>query len=196
MGQSIWTRFAHKSVLDRAHVRPGEVFTVLTDDRMNPAIAEACFNVGLTQTLDTQLVVIRSYHHSEEPVHLNKAELYLELGDVEMSAVSCGRALTIFKAAKNVLAEAETYRMLGRIFARRGDQITAMGLFDHSLEMAKAADAPLEIAETYRAMGLAHERLGHADRAVEALEQALTYFQRVQARGDMQATEEDLARLR
>jgi len=73
MAQSIWTRFAHKSVLDQAHVRPDEVFTVLTDDRMNPEIAEACFNIGLTQTPHTQLVEMRSYHHSEEPVRVNKA---------------------------------------------------------------------------------------------------------------------------
>jgi leucyl aminopeptidase (aminopeptidase T) len=73
MGQSVWARFAHKSVLGRAHVRPDEVFTVLTDDRMNPVIAEACFNVGLAQTPYTQMVVMRSHHSSEEPVHLNKA---------------------------------------------------------------------------------------------------------------------------
>jgi len=73
MDQSIWTRFAHRSVINQAHVGPEEVFTVLTDDRMNPVIAEACFNVGLAQTPYTQLVVMRSYHSSEEPVHLNKA---------------------------------------------------------------------------------------------------------------------------
>ena len=73
MDQSIWARFAHRSVIDQAHVGPDEVFTVLTDDRMDPVIAEACFNVGLTRTPYTQLVVMRSYHHSEEPVSLNKA---------------------------------------------------------------------------------------------------------------------------
>ena len=73
MDQSIWTRFAYKSIVDQAHVGSDEVFTVLTDDRMNPVIAEACFNVGLTRTPHTQLVVMRSYHHSEEPVNLNKA---------------------------------------------------------------------------------------------------------------------------
>jgi hypothetical protein len=73
MDQSIWMRFAHRSVMYQAHVAPDEVFTVLTDDRMNPVIAEACLNVGLTRTAHTQLVVMRSYHHSEEPVHLNRA---------------------------------------------------------------------------------------------------------------------------
>jgi hypothetical protein len=86
MGQAVWTRFAHKAVINQAHVQPGEVFTVLTDDRIDPAIAEACFNVGLTQTPNTQLVVIRSYHHSEEPVHLNKAAAgALQKSDVVLS---------------------------------------------------------------------------------------------------------------
>jgi leucyl aminopeptidase (aminopeptidase T) len=73
MVQAAWTRFAHKAVIDQAHVRPGEVFTVLTDDRIAPEIAKAVFEVGLTRTRECQLLVIRAAHYSEEPVHLNQA---------------------------------------------------------------------------------------------------------------------------
>jgi len=71
MSTSVWNRFAYKSVIDRANVRAGEVFTVLTDDWVNPYIAEAIFAVGLSQSENTQLLRIRSYHSSEEPVTLN-----------------------------------------------------------------------------------------------------------------------------
>jgi 2,5-dihydroxypyridine 5,6-dioxygenase len=73
MPQTVWTRFAQKAVLDQAHVQTGEVFTVLTDDRVDPQIAEAAFAVGLCRTRNTQLAVIRASHFSEEPVHLNTA---------------------------------------------------------------------------------------------------------------------------
>ena len=73
MAKAAWSRFAHKAVLDQANVRPGEVFTVLTDDQTDPAIAESVFQVGLTRTMECQLVIMRTCHYSEEPVHMNGA---------------------------------------------------------------------------------------------------------------------------
>lgn len=73
MLQAAWTRFARKAVIDQAGVKPGEIFTVLTDDRAAPEIAEAVYEQGLLVTENTQLISIRSRHFSEEPVHFNKA---------------------------------------------------------------------------------------------------------------------------
>lgn len=73
MIKSVWWRFAYKTVVERANVKPGEVLTIVTDDWVNPEIAEALFTVGLSQTEHTQLLKIRSYHYSEEPVKLNPA---------------------------------------------------------------------------------------------------------------------------
>ena len=73
MTKSVWWRFAYKSVVERANVKLGEVFTIITDDRVNPEIAEALFTVGVSQTEHTQVLKIRSYHYSEEPVNLNPA---------------------------------------------------------------------------------------------------------------------------
>ena len=86
MLQAAWTRFAHKAVIDQANVKPGEVFTVLTDDRSIPEIPVAVFKVGLTVTRQTQLITICSRHYSEEPVHLNKAmDRALKESDVVLS---------------------------------------------------------------------------------------------------------------
>jgi len=73
MTKGVWVRFAYKSVVERANVKPGEILTIVTDDWVNPEIAEALFAAGLSQTKDTQLLKIRSYHYSEEPVALNHA---------------------------------------------------------------------------------------------------------------------------
>jgi len=128
--------------------------------------------------------------------HLNKAEMYLELGDLTMASVDCGRALSMFKTTRDSLSEAEVYRVLGDVFARRGNEVVALKMFNQCLEMTKIANAPLETAETYRAMGEAYERLGHTQQAISALEHALRYFGQVEARGDYEATEKLLARLR
>ena len=71
MSASIWNRFAQKSIVELANVQAGEVFTVLTDDWVNPDIAEALFAVGISRTANTQLLTVRSHHYSEEPVSLN-----------------------------------------------------------------------------------------------------------------------------
>lgn len=71
--EAAWARFAHKAVQECANVRPGEVFTVLTDDRSIPELAEAVFAAGLNVTDRTQLICIRAFHSSEEPVQLSKA---------------------------------------------------------------------------------------------------------------------------
>jgi tetratricopeptide (TPR) repeat protein len=129
-------------------------------------------------------------------VQLNRSEMYLELGDVDMAAVSCGSALSIYNAAHHRLGEAEAYRVLGRIFARRSDEITAGEMFNQSLAIAREAPAPLELGETYHAMGLAWERLGKTEEAAEALEEAVQHFEEVQAIRDLDMARADLERVR
>jgi len=129
-------------------------------------------------------------------LHLNRSQMYLELSDLDMAAVSCGRALNLFTSSHDRLSEAEAYRVLGGIFARRNDEITSMEMFKRSLEIAQEAPAPLEIGETYRAMGNALERLGKRKRAEEALEKSLEYFEQAHAKNDASAAQGDLARIR
>ena len=56
MLNAVWTRFAQKAVIDQAGVKTGEIFTVLTDDRAAPEIAEAVYEQGLLITENTQLI--------------------------------------------------------------------------------------------------------------------------------------------
>jgi len=69
----VWSRFAKKAVIDLALVQPNEVFTILTDDWVNPEIAQSVFAVGLSCSYNTQLFKIHSHHYSEEPVFINPA---------------------------------------------------------------------------------------------------------------------------
>ena len=129
-------------------------------------------------------------------VHLSRSHMYFQLGDLAMAAVACGRALSIYNSSHHRLGEAEAYRVLGGIFAKRGEEITAVEMFKRSLEMAQEAPAPLEIGETYHAMGLAYEVLGKPENAVAALGNAVKHFEQVQAESDLVRARADLDRLR
>jgi tetratricopeptide (TPR) repeat protein len=116
--------------------------------------------------------------------YLNKAQLYVELSDLTQAAESCGKALCVFRQSGDKLGEAEAYRILGDVFARRGNEVTAMRMLDFSLEITMRANSPLEIGESHRAKGAVAERLGRKDEAIESYKQALTYFERCSAERD------------
>jgi tetratricopeptide (TPR) repeat protein len=102
----------------------------------------------------------------------------------------------LFTSSHDRLSEAEAYRVLGGIFARRNDEITSTEMFKRSLEIAQEAPAPLEIGETYHAWGLALERLGRQKQAVDALEKSADYFRRSHAENDVTLVQKDLTRIR
>ncbi len=159
-------------------------------DKKNWADAGDCYERALT------IARKNSMGELVGTLHLNRSQMYLELGDIDMAAVSCGRALNLFTNSHDRLSEAEAYRVLGGIFARRNDEITSTEMFKQSLEIAQEAPAPLEIAETHRAMGIALERLGKRERAEEALTKSLDYFEQAHAQKDVASVQEDLNRIR
>ena len=144
MTRSVWSRFGYKSVLEQANVRPGEVFTVLTDDWVNPDIAEAVFAAGLTQTDDIQLVKIRSYHSSEEPVTLDAAVTKaMKESDVVLSVcqtrigqtAACREALAT--GTRILLAEPgyrETFLLNGLLNLDYGQMLKNVALFNKIMQ--------------------------------------------------------------
>ncbi len=159
-------------------------------DKKNWADAGDCYERALT------IARKNSMGELVGTLHLNRSQMYLELNDIDMAAVSCGRALSLFTSSHDRLSEAEAYRVLGGIFARRNDEITSTEMFKRSLEIAQEAPAPLEIGETYHAWGLALERLGRQKQAVDALEKSADYFRRSHAENDVTLVQKDLTRIR
>lgn len=117
-------------------------------------------------------------------IYLGRAELLLELGDLSMVALCCARARDIFRRIEDRLGEADTYRLLGRLFTVRGRWTTALGLLQDSLRLNEEYANPLNLAETHRDLGRLHAATGHATDARAAFEAALSGFRRLGAKVD------------
>jgi tetratricopeptide (TPR) repeat protein len=117
-------------------------------------------------------------------IHLSRAELLLELGDGSMVALCCARALDIFKKIEDRLGEADTYRVLGRLFTLRRQWATAGSLFRDSLRLNEEYGKPLNVAEAQRDLSRMHAARGHRSEAKAGFGAALSSFERLGAMGD------------
>jgi tetratricopeptide (TPR) repeat protein len=118
-------------------------------------------------------------------IHLSRAELLLELGDSSMVAICCARALDIYRKTENRLAEADAYRLMGRLFTLRRRWATALGLFRDSIRLNGEYGSPLNLAEAHRDLGRMHAVRGHVSEARASFEAALAGFQRLGAKADV-----------
>ena len=126
-------------------------------------------------------------------IYLSRAELLLDLGDTSMAATCCSRALDIYLETKDHLGEADTYRLLGRVFTQRKQWITAGTLFLDCIRLSEEYGNALNVAEAYRDLGKMHGARGKTSDARTAFEQALSLFRNVGAAGDIAEVERLMA---
>ena len=122
-------------------------------------------------------------------VHLSRAELLLELGDSSMVAICCARALDIYRKTENHIGEADTYRLLGKLFTLRKRWSTALGLFQDSLRLNEEYGSPLNLAETHRDLGKMSAARGNVAEARASFETALASFRKLGAEADVAGVE-------
>lgn len=145
----------------------------------------------------------KAYHLAEEDgalglianIHLNRAELLLELGDTALAAPACAHALDTYKKTNDRLGEADAYRLLGMVFTRREQWTTAEKLFEQSLEINRRFEHRLGEAEAYRDRGRMLVALQTPDQARVDFERALRIFNDVGAVSDVVRVEELIASL-
>jgi len=118
-------------------------------------------------------------------IYLSRAELLLELGDSSMVAICCARALDIYRKTENRLGEADTYRLMGRLFTLRKRWSTALSLFQDSLRLNEEYGSSLNLAEAHRDLGKMHAARGQAAEARASFEAALAGFQKLGAKADV-----------
>ncbi|MFH0946319.1 MAG: tetratricopeptide repeat protein, partial [Planctomycetota bacterium] len=148
-------------------------------DRKDWASAMKCFEKGFEEAQTEGLLNVMAN------IHLSRAELLLELGDSSMVALCCARALDIFKKIEDRLGEADTYRVLGRLFTLRKQWATANSLLNDSLRMNEEYGKPLNICEVHRDMGKMHLARGLWTEARSSLQAALSGFEKLGAKGDV-----------
>lgn len=129
-------------------------------------------------------------------VYLSQAELLLDLGDSSMVTACCVRALEIYRRIGNRLGEADTYRLLGRVFTLRQQWSTANSLFQDSLRLNEEYNNPLGTAEAHRDLGKMQAARGHNTEARASFESARAGFRQLGARADMAEVEHLIHALR
>jgi tetratricopeptide (TPR) repeat protein len=122
-------------------------------------------------------------------IYLSRAELLQELGDSSLAASCCARALDIYRKTGNRLGEADTYRVLGRVFMAQSQWTTAAGLFKDSLRLNVEYSKPLNVAETHRDLGKMQAAMGHTAEARASFEAALAGFRKLGAKADVAEAE-------
>jgi tetratricopeptide (TPR) repeat protein len=127
--------------------------------------------------------------------YVNKAAVYLELSDMTLTATYCARAVDVFREVDYPLGVAEAYKVLGQMFTRKQEWVTAQGLLEESLRICEEYDNPLGVAETCRSLGLLHQTRSETDSARTSLEQARDQFQSLGALHDVETTSELIAAL-
>jgi tetratricopeptide (TPR) repeat protein len=120
-------------------------------------------------------------------VYLSRAELLLELGDTSMAASCCALALDIYRELSDFLGEADTFRLMGRVFAQRRQWGVAESLFEDSIRLNREYDNPLNVAETQRDLGRMLADWGQYKKARTTLELALEGFKVLGAQKEVAA---------
>ena len=147
-------------------------------DRHDWASAMDCFEKGFKQAqAQGQIDVMAN-------IHLGTAEVLLELGGTTMALCYCSRALDIYRQVGDRMGEADTYRLLGKGFARNREWGKAESMLRHSLEINELCENPLGAAEALREIGRMHLARGKRQEARTSLEAALAAFRKLGAEGD------------
>jgi len=127
---------------------------------------------------------------------VHKAAVFIELGDSDVAASYCARAIEIFREIDYPLGSAEAYKVLGRLFTHRQDWTTARSLLQESLRICEAYENPLGTAEAHRELGQLYARRGDADEARASLTEASEAFERLGASHDLELTQDLLSEVR
>ncbi|HUF26498.1 MAG TPA: hypothetical protein VMM18_05890 [Gemmatimonadaceae bacterium] len=83
----------------------------------------------------------------------NRAEALAELGELRLAEDLVSESLGYFGAADDHVGQVETFKLLGDISARRGDETTARRCYEKGLEVAHRIEMRLESAQLSDLLG-------------------------------------------
>jgi tetratricopeptide (TPR) repeat protein len=125
-------------------------------------------------------------------IHLSNTELALQLSDLAIAQASCMQAVRVFGRLGCQAQLAEAYKYSGQIHRRKRAWDKAERLFQKSIEFAAACKSHLNQAEAHYEYGLMLLDKQELQRAQEQLTKALEIFTRLEAKADIQKTQEAL----
>jgi putative nucleotidyltransferase with HDIG domain len=116
-------------------------------------------------------------------VHINRAELFLALGEPERARESCDQGFEIFSRINDVVRRAEALKFYGIIYRETGKHHLAAIHLREAVDVVAGRDPLLE-AEAQRELGLVLRLQGRNRDAMEALNRAHSLFRALQATPD------------
>jgi len=125
-------------------------------------------------------------------VKLNRVELYISIGDYCVGLALCNQALLTFQQLNDHLGEAETYKFLGILYAKKGEWYSAGTYFNDSIYLAKKHNSPLLQGEAHFENGKMQKQNGNTGEANKHFKVALTLFERLQAKKDIEKVKREL----
>jgi tetratricopeptide (TPR) repeat protein len=127
--------------------------------------------------------------------YVNRADLYLELSDLEMSEELARRALEIFIKLDDKFGQAEVSRVYGRMLSARKDWRESERFFQESIELFEECEYPLGLAKACHAFGLMCADKGDKEKAQNYLRRASQLFEKLGARKNWEKVNQDFESL-
>jgi len=127
-------------------------------------------------------------------IHLNRAELYLALGQPERARASCDEGFEIASRMHDDAGRAEALKFYGIIYHETGKLHLAEIHLKQAVEIAAPRDPLLE-AESLRELALVLRAQARNREALEALNRAHTLFLALQARSDQEDINQRISKL-
>jgi putative nucleotidyltransferase with HDIG domain len=127
-------------------------------------------------------------------VHVNRAELFLARGQLDLAREECDEGFEIFSRLNYPARKAEALKFYGVIYRESGKLHLAEIHLRQAIEIGSTEDPLLE-AETQREMARVQRAQGHNREALEALNRSHLLFTRLQAQAEQADIDKRIAEL-
>jgi len=127
-------------------------------------------------------------------IQINRAELFLAMGDILRARESCDEGFEIFSQLGDLLRQAEALKFYGIIYRRSGKPHLASIHLQRAIDIAASADPLLE-AQAQRELALVLRELGRNRDALAALNRSHTLFTGLQAQTKTADIQDQIDRL-
>ena len=180
-------------------------------DRINdqPGLARACQNLGMTyadredwpwagEYFEKSLAIARTLgdRHQKALVYLNKIEIYIHFGDLELALVYCRKCIQLLAVSADLRGMAELCKLLGVIFRKQRDWKMARKYFQQALRLTRKFRIHLTRGETLVEQSRMYADRSRLSAAVKTLDEAITCLRKAQARGEVQKARKQLSQYR
>jgi tetratricopeptide (TPR) repeat protein len=131
--------------------------------------------------------------HTRANIKLNRAELYISIGDSKLAESLCHRALQAYRRLGDHLGEADVFKLLGVIYRTRGDWLEAQPYFEKCILLTQKFKNPLCEAEAHFEYARMWRCKGNNRSAQKQYQLALNSFTQISAHKQVARVRHEMA---